>query len=273
MPYGSNFKTYEKKNYKKVEFINLATGTNIIRILSSDAEAVVLDTHFLSGVTVKCVDSPEVECPVCKNNALLRAKYGKEAINQEGYSSKRQVCYLNVYDRTPVKVCPSCGVKNKANSLSGAFPNACSGCGGTILKVPVTPLNEVKVLSKGKEIMDQIDALAVSTLNAEGEALGITNFDIKYMVIPSSGKRKTSALSAITENTDVVTVESEQLFDLKRACFELSAEELADLMKGVSLRDILAARKAEVVEEAEEPSPDGIASSKKVYEEMKDLFN
>jgi hypothetical protein len=101
---------------------------------------------------------------------------------------------------------------------------------------------KVKVLSRGVTLFDQFDAINNAVLDESGERVGLTGYDIT-LVISGVGKEKT--ITPITgQTTPAPVVDEALLYDLDNVTIKLTATELVDLMRGVSLKDIFSARRA-----------------------------
>lgn len=213
---------------KKTKFVDL-TSTATIRILSE--QRVVVDTHFINRSTVKCLGD---ECPICQNNKNLIMQYPDSFREEPRYSPKRQVKMVNVLDKTPVRTCPKCGNEERSSMT-------CKGCGEIITAAPA-PSNTVKVLSRGVQLFDSLDAINNTILNELGERVGITNYDVTLVVAGSDKSRTTTPIPG--QITGKVEVDPEELFDLENITITLTPTEMLELQRGISLKDIFSARKA-----------------------------
>jgi hypothetical protein len=222
-------------NFKKTEFVNFSQGEHFIRIISETP--VMFNTHFTHMITFKCLGD---DCPVCQNNLKLRMENPKAQTNQiVGFIPRRQLAYVNVLDRTTVKVCPNCG--NEVKKYNGVFPPSCAKCNAVITTVQSAPLNKVKVMSKGKEFFDQVNFYANTIVDENTETpLGINNFDLSVLITAPKAK---PVVGARPDRNDPITVNEDDLYDLNRAIITLNAEEIRDVLRGTSIRDIFASRK------------------------------
>jgi hypothetical protein len=232
MPFSPIQHKATKTEFKKTEFINLAEGTNVIRILDADYKAV--ETHYINRMSIKCLGD---DCPVCANNRVIIQENPDTFRDIKGYIPRSTRYYINVYDKTPVKICPKCGEEVKHLNLA-----SCPKCRESLISVPVGPLNKVKLLSKGVTLFEQLAALENAILDAQGTPLGLTNFDLILMV-KGSGK-ETVTTPIYTGNPGVKPeVNPEDLYDLEKAVITLTDAEIIDLLKGTDLKDIYTARR------------------------------
>jgi hypothetical protein len=228
--FGTSKQEQKPFTQKKTLFLNLNTNATI-RILSKGYT--VVDTHYINKATVKCLGD---ECPICATNKSIIMQNPDGFRDDPRYIPKRKVYMVNVFDKTLVKVCPSCGAENPATASN------CSKCSAIIAGVTPEPSNKVKVLSRGVTLFDHLGAVNNAILDSAGEKIGITNYDIMLMV---SGSGKDKTITPIPGAPSPAPEYSEaDLVDLNKVTIELTAVELLDLQRGVSLRDIFAARKA-----------------------------
>ena len=225
-------KTVFDSNVRKTAFLNL-NATSTIRILTNGYLPV--QTHYINKATVVCLGD---DCPVCASNKMLIMQYPETFRKEPKYSSRRTVNLVNVLDKTVVKAC-ECGLEYPLGpSTQGSFACKC----GKIVASEAKPSMKVKVLSRGVTLFDQLDAINNAVLDESGERVGLTGYDIT-LVISGSGKEKT--ITPITGQTKPEpAVDESLLFDLDNVTIKLTAPEMVDLMRGVSLKDIFSARRA-----------------------------
>lgn len=233
-------KQYES-SFKKTEFIELTPGMNMIRIL--DEEAYDVEVHYigsnLGGTNVKCLGE---DCPVCKNNKKIILENPDDFRSIKGYSPRRQIFIVNVLDRSQVKTCPNEACKKDVKAINGVFPTQCPKCGAILTGQQAHQLNKVKILSKGKQLFSQLEMLSMAMNDEQGNTIPLTKYDIALSVSGTNKKESPSPIPYVNAN-DVVHVEPDMLFDRAKAVLELTAEEIMELQRGVSLKDIFTARK------------------------------
>jgi len=220
-----------KSDTKKPQFLDL-NFTATIRILTSTRLA--LYTHYINRCTVKCLGE---DCPICRSNKNIIIQNPETFREEAHYAPRREVKFVNVLDKSMARVC-ECGVETRsAPGVSTAYTCKC----GKIVTGEPAPLNKVKILSKGVTLFDQIDAIENAIRDASGEVIGVTNYDITLAV---SGTGKNKIITPIPGQHGPVEVDETELFDLEKVTPELFESEMLDLQRGVSLRDIFAARRA-----------------------------
>lgn len=220
----------KKSQFKRTEFLKLS-GTHIIRVLPGKAYVTYL--HWVNRVPLLCLED---ECTLCKQNDVIRSENPDTYWKVKGYYRKSQTFYLNVLDRTPTKVCGNCGAENIV--VGNVFPPTCSSCNAFITDVEAKPINKVKVLTRGKDLWDDITRIHKTNVQVNGEPIGITNYDLQIIV----GSNKRPFPQALLNNNDVVEIDEEQLYDLEKAPITLLPDEMLEVHRGVSLKDIFASR-------------------------------
>jgi len=229
--------------FRKTEYLKTTPGVHIVRLIPPIHTEF---THYIRGTTVACLGDG---CPVCLNNKKIIMENPETFHDVAGYSYPRMTRYINILDRTPAKICSNCGNEVKAD-LNGNISPVCPSCNTMIADVEIKPLNKVKVFSRGKELFDQIQLINDTKRNDANEKIGVENYDLELMV----GSNRQPVPSARLDKMDVVEVSEEELFDLTKAVIRLESDEIDDLLRGTSLRDIFAARRAEEVESQENDS-------------------
>lgn len=254
----------EKKanTFRRAEFIDLPQGQTTIRIISTPEEACKFYTHFIKGVSIKCLGE---DCPVCKSNMKICAENPDSFRDIQGWNPRQERFAVNVFDKTPVKRC-SCGAEVKKNG--NAYPSICPKCSLPIVAVEETPLNKVKVLAKGITVAELLNSIDSSILDNDGNKVGINNFDI-VLYVTGTGKQQKIAPVPLSDKREPVEYNPEDKFDLTKIAIELNPEEILELQKGISLKDIFAIRRS-VVPGGEDGDPAG--ASEAIRKEVSELL-
>jgi len=238
MPLTSFGTTREKQaftsEFKKTLFLDM-NSTSTVRILTDGYLAI--QTHYINRATVQCIGE---DCPVCANNKMIMMQFPDTYKDEAKWSPRRTVNLVNVLDKTLVRTCSKCGAESHAPSNQG--PTACSKC-GEIVTGESTPSMKIKVLSRGVTLFDQLDAINNAILDSKGERVGLTGYDLTF-VISGSGKNKIITPIAGQTSEKPVVKDEKDLYDLDSVTVKLTATELVDLQRGVSLKDIFSARRA-----------------------------
>lgn len=238
------FETFEetdKIKFTKTLFLEQDFGIHQVRLLTQPEKIFV---HFFkSRGAIECLGH---DCPVCKINKSLQAEDPGNYKQHPLYNGSSPRHYINVLDRTPVKVCSNveCQCENTAD-LTGQFSAACKKCGTFIGNQPVTISNKVKVANISETNAGRLMALRQAIRDENGEPLGLGNFDLEIVVTKTGGKKDIIVQASNAKNSkDVVNVPEESLYNLKDVTVKLTPTEVTQFLTGISLKDIYAARKA-----------------------------
>ena len=256
---GSTGDSYNKTNFMKFDF-----GTHRVRLLGEPHRVF---THYLRGkATIECLGR---DCPICQNNKSIKSEHPDDYRNVSGYNNSSPRHYINVLDRTSVKICSECQTENKPN-IANEFSPTCSKCNTFITEVEPMPSGKVKVINISQTNADTLNTLNSTIQDKDGEKIGLENFDVIFMVT-QSGSRKNIAPMPDTNATDKIEVPEDALYDLKSLVIKLEPDEIIELQRGVSLRDIFAARRGE--ELSDEVKAVNAEYSELVQKEVEDLFD
>jgi len=224
-------KSVYKSNIKKTLFLDLSSSATI-RIVNNTRLSI--QTHYINKSTVECLGE---DCPICRSNQNIIMQYPETFRDEAHYSPRRTIKMVNVLDKTPVRVCEKCGLESR--TVVGAVTCKC----GAIITGDAKPSMKIKVLSRGITLFDQLDAINNAVLDSNHDAIGITNYDITLAV---SGVGKNKIITPIPNAISALdSFDESSLFELDKVTIRLDPSEMLELQRGVSLRDIFAARKAE----------------------------
>jgi len=244
MPFSVEVVEFGGGDFQRVKYFVWTPGEHTIRILDEDVPAQLC--YWFGSGHVKALGADD---PQAIQNKRIRMENPDNYKKVKGYRGLNIRYFMNVLDRTPVKVCPECGKEVKA--IGGEFANICPVCQkGELKDVEVAPLNEVRVIQGGKTLFEQFVEKQRTTTDEDGNEIGVQNFDITLQVVGTGNKRQSIAL--VGDGRDEVEVPPEQLYDVTKILPEVSFEEMEKLVSGVSLRDIFAGRRATAKVEASE---------------------
>jgi hypothetical protein len=224
----------DEKKFEKTPFLVFDFGQHVIRILGKPK---VHFLHFLprQKMMVSCLGP---DCPICANNKQIIFEHKENFRDIPGYMGRQTRHYFNVLDRTAVKVCPQCETEAKRGP-NGQFPAACPECNTYLTGEKERPSNKVKVASISETNADLLNQYAIGE---NGEELILNDFDIMFYVT-KSGQKKVITPSPVKDNNDKVDIPEDQLFDLDNVVIRLNPTEMVEAVKGVSFKDIFAARR------------------------------
>lgn len=232
------------KEFKKLEFLRLQPGNYQVRILQTPY--VPKYTHWVNTktgpVTIECLG--DELCPICINNQKIMLEHPEDYRSIPGFLPYSVTCFVNVLDKSLVKVCPKCGAENYRNS-NGDFMPACRECNESLVAVEPQPSNRVKILSRSRAMFKQLEEIDNTIKQTSGQS--ITEYDLALVVRPRESGLKGSNVTVIPQPQLIVPVpDGLELFDLERAVVRLEPNEIRELINGIALRDIFAARKPDV---------------------------
>jgi len=254
------------QNFKKTEFLSIKMpGKYVVRILESP---VLVSTHFVNNkYPIKCLGE---KCPICANNKRIIMQNPENFRDIRGYLPRNDRYMLNVYDKTEVKVCSNC--KKEVNAIDGNFPPVC-GCGTYIINEVSHPSNRIKVFSMTADHAVQLQMIEKARQTPEGEPIGLDTYDLVLLAAMSNKKMNWTPMPEPSANTPL-GITSEQLKEFltpkEKFAIVLDEGEINSLLKGVALKDIFVARKAEVVDGTLTTEP---RSKEEVEERVEQLFS
>ena len=265
MALNIEIRDYSKKEFTKTKYFIWTPGQHIIRILDEDIPRVTCYWFGTAYVQALGFDDPQA-----MQNKRIKLENPETFKQIKGYRPPSDRYFVNVLDRSVVKICPSC--QSEIKSVNGVFPLViCPVCAkGNLSGVSIAPLNQVRVLSGGKTLFEQFITLQNSNLLENGEPRGVQNFDIILYVVGTGNQRSTVAVA--TTNFDAVEVSPEQKFDTTKQIAKGNEEEMEQLLRGVVLRDIFAARRStDVISQATSTESSGIDSDE-IRRKVDNLF-
>lgn len=249
--------------FRKTRWFFPRPGKYTIRVLEEGYESKY--THWVptgrgKGTTIECLGDDV--CPLCIDTKKVLQEHPEDYRNVPGFNPYGVTCYVNIFDRTLVKVCPVSGEENYQD-VNGNWPLTSWGSGESLAEVAPKPSNKVKVFSRSRGVFNTIADFDENIRETAG--LGITNYDLVMVVRPREGNTVGSNLSIIPQVhlNDEITL-TEDLYDLKDIAIKLEPDEIRELQRGVSLRDIFAARRLsddEVESEKDSEVPWSVDSS------------
>jgi endogenous inhibitor of DNA gyrase (YacG/DUF329 family) len=235
--------TPEKPSYYKtitrLPFMDLRQGDRVIRLL--DERAPGFQTHYLKkqGVSIHCIGK---ECPICKRNDQIYFENPKGFRDNPEFISSREIYIINVLDLTNCKTCPECGTDNYP--VQGQFSPTCSKCETIITTTEAKPSNTVKILMQGKDLFNTLNVVEANMLKKNPVFSNWTKYNL---LITTTGKNRDTTRAVQADETQTEAISEELLAKkaiLSTVLIELVPDEIEQAVRGVSLKDIFAARKA-----------------------------
>jgi hypothetical protein len=234
MPFNVDIKTYGG-DFVKTKYFVWTPGEHVVRVLDEDVPAHLCYWFGSGHVLALGADDPQAT-----QNKRIRMENPDNFKKVKGYRGLNTRYFMNVLDRTIVKICPECN--REVKSVSGEFPVTCPVCTkGQLASIEAAPLNEVRIIQGGKTLFEQFVEKQLTTKDEEGNEIGIQNFDCNLVVVGVGNKRQTVVM--VGDGRDEVSVPPEKLYDNTKMIPEVTTEEMEKLVGGVSLRDLLAGRR------------------------------
>lgn len=230
-------------DFNRPVFLRLHEGTPVtVRILDSYAEKVLKHWINSSKTSVLCLGD---DCPICQQNDTIRRENPKTFQKIKGYIPVQRRWMVNVLDRTPV-------IKDEETSeeyysVKGKFPTVTRDGERSLVNLQPSPSNTIKILERGQTLFELLAVIHADSVEEHGEEVGgITKFDVK--LVPA-GNGTDMVISAIPQakNDDIAPIlEQNNLtpYVLSAVGIELTPDEVTNVVRGVSIRDIFAARRA-----------------------------
>jgi len=249
-----------KSDFKKVEYIKLPAGNTIIRILQPKTYDYFV--HYINAAYLMCLGD---ECPICASNRKLISENPEKFREIKGWSSRSERHSVNVLDKTLVKICSGC--KEEVKKVGANFPTTCPGCGVVIVAEEIKPLNKIKVLSRGKTLFENFNGIENSVLDDEGNPVPLTSYDFTLFVTGTGRETNITVIPMVDKKEPYEVVEAE-LFDLSKTVITVTPEEMKEVQRGVSIKDIFAARKASEPKEMSEANEEAVKSAEQIVNEL-----
>ena len=231
-------------DFNRPVFLRMREGYQlIVRILDSHAEKVLKHWINSSKTSVLCLGD---ECPICQQNETIRRENPKTFQKIKGYIPVQRRWMVNILDRTPVIKDEETGEEYYA--VKGKFPTVTRDGGRSLVNVQSVPSNTIKILERGQTLFEMFAVIHADSVTEgdDGETGGITTFDVK-LVPAGSGTDMVISVIPQQRNDDVTPIlEQNNLtsYILSTVGIELTPDEVTNVVRGVSIRDIFAARRA-----------------------------
>ncbi len=227
----------EKNNasFKRYKYFNWTPGDHTIHLLDFDLKPVV--AYWLGGGYVR---STNPDNPQEILNKKIRLENPQNFRNIRGYRPAQRRYIFRVYDKTVAKICPECGLDTKVE-IGQTYPSVCSFCKkGDLTRVSAAPINDVRIVNCTVALVEQLILVDKTTLDENGNQVGIENLDLQLFIVGRGTNRQT-----VVKPGNICPIPIS--FDLEplnvdNSIFLVSDSEMNDLIRGISLRDILLAR-------------------------------
>lgn len=233
----------EYKDFEPIRWVKIEPNIPVrLRVLDHKAYHAV--KHYLPQQKISILCLGEEVCPICINNQKLVDANPEMKHNQiKGILARQNRYLVNVLNRTLVK-------RNGLGEViypqaDGQFPKYDANTGEDVSKIEPEPLDQVEVLERGPTLFSQLNVIHESVRDPKTqEPLGIWNYDIQVSAT-GSGRKMVTTVVPLAQFNEPVEVDAESMYVLETVPIQLAPDEIHELLKGTSLSDIFAARRAE----------------------------
>jgi len=260
MPFAPDLNKFDNRPKSVSKYLKIVTGIpSVIQIM--DDHPVLVGKHWMTDGTGRKIGlrCPGQEvCPICQRNAQIG--YNKEDPN---YIALQRRYRLNVLDLTPVIICPECGAVYAATGNTKFTGCTNDACKASLDGVPSTPLRVVKILERGRRLMEQFNALEAAPYTFTGKAEPIQTYPI---MLVATGSGREMVITAIPQAMSDEDLNSYEKYDLL-GDLVLNPEEIKYLLDDGSYSDVMSARRAET-QTARETAAETLANNPLASEDI-----
>jgi len=230
-----------KSQFKAVDYVKIIPGVTLkLRVLDKYAHQVY--KHYIPSQKLSILCLGDEICPICINNRKLIMENPDVYPTQiKGFISRQTRFMVNVLNRTMAKQTSS---GKYIFPVKGQFPSNDPDSGELLVNMEATPLNKVQVLERGSTLFSQLNTTNDSITDETGNPIGLWNYNIGVSA-SGSGRKMVTTVVAYAHENDVVQVPAEELHALETLGVRLSPNEIEKALRGVSLRDLYAERRAQ----------------------------
>jgi hypothetical protein len=203
-PERADFEAFDRPKYLKF----IEGYPSVVRILDNKAQH--LRKHWINKLRTSILCLGTETCPICINNAGIRAENPKNFRSIRGYIPIQNRYVVNVLDRTPVVVDPDPEHSEEYPSKQGDFPAVSSDGQRSLVGIEPQPSNTIKLLERGRTLFEQFLALHQETGEFDDDenlvSGGITSFDLKLVTMGEGREKVVSPIALMQNNDDVVPI-------------------------------------------------------------------
>jgi hypothetical protein len=226
----------QSSKFRKTEFLKLE-DEQIIRIIEGQETKHYI--HYVNFSYLKCLGA---ECPICQNDKKILYEHPEDYREVRGWNPRRDRYYINVLDRTPMKVCPECGTENPAKASLCSKDSAVLG--------EAQPLNKVKVLNGSSRLIEDLKVMARGVKDENEEKVDIRAYD---WVFNTRGKLRDKVTlvrpNYFPSKAGLLEIDPATLFDTQSVVITLTPDEMLAVFNGTSVKDIFVARRSKTMHE------------------------
>lgn len=238
MAFAPDLDKFESRPRAANKYLKIVTGVpSVIQIM--DDHPVLVGKHWTFDGTGRKIGlrcPGQDVCPICQRNAQIG--YNKE---DPHYIALQRRYRLNVLDLTPVIKCPECGAAYAATGDTSRLVCDNDSCGAQLGSVQSEPLKAVKILERGRRLMEQFNALEAVPHQFTGKPESLNTYPI---MLVATGSGREMVITAIPQAMSDENLDSYEKFDLL-GDLVLTPEEIKYILDGGAYNDVLSARRAE----------------------------
>ena len=260
MPFAPDLNKFENRPKSGSKYLKIVTGVpSVIQIM--DDHPVLVGKHWMTDgagrkIGLRCPGQDV--CPICQRNAQIG--YNKDDPN---YIPLQRRYRLNVLDLTPVVRCPECDAVYPATSNTKFKGCSNDACNARLDDVQSTPLKEVKILERGRRLMEQFNALEAVPHQFTGKPESLNTYPIMLVATGSGREMVITAIPQAMSDEDLSAYEKYDLLgDLV-----LRPDEIKYLLNGGAYNDVMSARRAET-QTAREAATETLANNPLASEDI-----
>lgn len=228
--------------FKRFAYVKIFTGCQLrLRIL--DQHAIQTFKHYIPSAKLSVTCLGEERCPICQKNQKLIAENPKLNPRQiRGYIPRQNRYSVNILNRTMVK---KTSKGNIIYAIHNQFSPQDPETGELLTEIEAQPINEVQVLERGPKLFEQFNQINETVIDNEtGNPVGLWNYDI-VITSTGSGRQMVTNVTPYPDSNDVVNIPVEEKAILESLGILVEPDEMVQLLRGVSLRDVYQARQGE----------------------------
>ena len=238
MAFAPDLGKFENRPKTVSKYLKIITGVpSVIQIM--DDHPVLVGKHWMIDGTGRKIGlrcPGQDVCPICQRNAQIG--YNKDDPN---YIQLQRRYRLNVLDLTPVIRCSECDAVYAAVGDTSRLVCDNDACGAQLGSVASAPLKMVKILERGRRLMEQFNALEAVPHQFTGKPESLNTYPIMLVATGSGREMVITAIPQAMSDEDLDSYEKYNLLgDLV-----LTPDEIRHLLDGGAYNDVLSARRAE----------------------------
>jgi len=259
MAFAPDLNKFENRTRTADKYLKIVTGVPSVVVIM-DEHPVLIGKHWITDGTGRKIGlrcPGQDVCPICQRNAQVR--YNKDDPN---YIPLQRRYRLNVLDLTPVIKCPECGAMYAATGDTSRLICDNDSCGAQLGNITSEPAKTVKILERGRRLMEQFNALEGMPHPFTGKAEKLQTYPI---MLVATGSGRDMVIAAIPQAMSDENLDSYEKYNLQDDLV-LTSDEISYLLDGGAYNDVLSARRADT--QAQSEAEDTLANNPLASEDI-----